>query len=1045
MSVVETSVRRPIGVAMIALAVLVVGLVAARQLAVDLLPAVDFPRISIVTTYEGVGPEEIETLITRPIEQVISTIEGIESIESTSAEGISRIQVQFGWGTNLDNAVNDVRAYMDRLGSTLPDQAERPVVFKFDLSSVPIAEIGVSGGGDPRRLRYLADETLSRRLERVPGVASVSVQGGRVREIRVELDAAQMIALDVSAREISAALTRENRNVSAGDMRSAGRQLLVRSVGQWESVEEIAGTLVAIREKGPIYLHDVATVTDGFKEQNAEQWVDGKPGIALSISKQSGANTVEVAARVRAEMERINREYAGRVLLTMLVDSSDFIRRSVSNVQTSALAGAGLAVLVLLVFLRNVRATFVIAIAIPLSVLAALGLMYFSGFTLNVISFGGLALGIGMLVDNGIVILENIYRKREEGLPILRAAIEGAQEVVSAVVAGTLTTMVVFAPVVFMGGFASVFFGEMAAVVTFALLCSLVIAVTLVPSVSAKLIGAVGAPRGPLAWVANGIGAALGAVDRGYQATVRAALRAPWFVLALATLLLVASTRLVPLIGYELMPDTDEGQIDADIEFPVGTPIEHTGPWMLELERRARAVMEEHEVASIMTSAGPENWWRTEGSNVGELEINLVPVTQRARRVNEIMAALRKELARMPGADIRVRQGNVNILMRIMRGGQDERLAVDIRGHDRETAEGLAARVIALMESVPGVSNAYVDKENSLEERAVRVDATRAGDLGLLRADIAETLETYVLGRVVTRFREQGDEFDVRVQLRAEDRWDVEQLGQLPVHLPGGGTTPLQSVADSVPRSAPNAIERENQERIVRVLGAVGDRSLGAIVADLARALEGVAVPDDFTMSIAGEHEEQEETFLTLLIGILLALFLVYTVMAVQFESLLHPLIIMAAVPFAFIGVVVTLVVTDTTFNMNSFLGAIVLVGVVVNNAIVLVDTVNLSRRAQGRPLVEALQEATARRLRPILMTTLTTVLAMLPLAAGTGEGSEVQAPLARVVVGGLLTSTLVTLVVVPCLYLIVERARGALRAVEVRATDTTPASDARS
>lgn len=1031
MSIVETSVRRPIGVAMIALSVLVVGLVAARELAVDLLPSVDFPRISIITLYEGVGPEEIETLITRPVEQTVSTIEGIAKIESTSAEGISRIQVQFGWGTNLDTAVNDVRANLDRLGNVLPEAAERPVVYKFDLSSVPIAEIGVSGGGDPRRLRYLADETLSRRLERVAGVASVSVQGGRVREIQVNLDASRLIAHGVSAQEVTAALARENRNISAGDMRSASRELLVRSVGQWASVDEVAGTLVAFREGRPVYLHEVATVVDSFKELNAEQWVDGKRGIALSISKQSGANTVAVAERVRAEVDRINDDYGGRLKLTMLVDSSDFIRRSVSNVQTSALAGAGLAVLVLLVFLRNVRATLVIAIAIPLSVVAALALMYFSGFTLNVISFGGLALGIGMLVDNGIVILENIYRKREEGLPVVRAAMEGAREVVPAVVAGTLTTVVVFAPVVFMGGFASVFFGEMAAVVTFSLLCSLAVAVTLVPSISAKLIGTVGRPWGPLAWAANAVGSALGALDRGYGATVRAALRAPWFVVALAVLLLVASVRLVPLVGYELMPDTDEGQIDADIQFPVGTPIEQTGPWMLRLEERARAVMRDGELDSIMTSAGPENWWRTEGSNVGELEINLAPVTKRERSINEIMAALRNELAKMPGADIRVRQGNANILMRIMRGGQDERLVVEVRGHDRETANDLAAQVIAVMEGIPGVGHAYVDEEQALEERAVRVDPVLAADLGLTRADVAETLETYVLGRVVTRYRERGDEFDVRVQLRQEDRWDVAQLGRLPVQLPGGGSAPLESVATIDLRRAPNAIERDGQERLIRVLGAVGDRSLGAVVSDLDRALQSVPVPDDFTVTIAGEQKEQQETFRGLLIGIILALFLVYAVMAVQFESLLHPLVIMAAVPFAFIGVVLALVVTDTTFNMNSFLGAIVLVGIVVNNAIVLVDTINLFRRDHGHALLPAVLEAARRRLRPILMTTLTTVLAMVPLAMGGGEGSEVQAPLARVVVGGLLVSTLVTLVVVPCIYLLVERGRERARAPE--------------
>jgi HAE1 family hydrophobic/amphiphilic exporter-1 len=1024
-SLVGTAVRRPIGTAVLAVGVFVVGLVASQRLAVDLLPAVDFPRISVVTQYEGVGPEEMETLVTRPIEQSVATVEGIERIESESAEGISRIQLQFAWGTSLDTAVNDVRANLGMLDNVLPDDARRPVVMKFDLAAMPIATVGVSGGGDPRHLRYLAEETLTRRLEKVPGAANVNVRGGRVREIQVNLDPARLVALNVSAQEVAFAVARDNADVSAGDVRADGQQVLVRSLGEWERVADIRDVLVARREGRPVYVRDLATVADTIRRITSDLWVDGQPGIVLSVAKQSGANTVAVVDALRREVERINQEYAGRVSLHILRDSSGFIRRSVSNVQTSALLGAALALAVLLVFLRNARATLVIGVAIPLSVLAALGLMYLSGFTLNVISFGGLALGIGMLVDNGIVILENIHRKREEGVPVVRACIEGASEMVPAVLAGTLTTAVVFAPVVFLGGFAGVFFGEMAAVVSFALFCSLLVAVTLVPSLGARLLGArvVHVPR-PLHAAAEAVGRALGGLERGYTRVVAAALRAPWFVLALAVLALAASAALLPRVGFELMPETDEGQAEVDVEFAVGTPIEQSARFMADMERRARSALDPDDLQAIVNSAGPEAWWRTEGANAGELEIYLRPASERAHGMPEILRALRQVMADVPDADLRIRQGSSNFLMRIVRGGQDERLVVEVRGHDRETAAALADRVQAALRAVPGVTHAYRDEEQGLGERAVRVDAARAAEFGLSRDDVARTLETYVLGRVVTRYREGGYEFDVRVQLGPDERRQAAQLERLPVALPGGGAVPLAAVAHLEPRTAPRAITRQDQERVVRVLGATGDRALGAVVADVRAALADIAPPEGFTLALGGEQAQQEETFGGLLVGILLALFLVYTVMAVQFESLRDPLVIMVSVPFAFIGAVSALALTGTTFNLYSFLGAIVLVGIVVNNAIVLVDTANRLRRAHGLPLVAAITGAAVRRLRPILMTTLTTVLAMLPLALNVGEGSEVQAPLARVVVGGLTSSTLVTLVVVPCVYLLAERRR---------------------
>lgn len=1031
MKIIRTAVERPIGTGLICAAIVLIGATSLQRLAIDLLPAVDFPRISVVTAYEGVGPEEIETLITRPIEQAVATIDGVEEIDAVSAEGLSRIQLQFDWGTDLDAAVNDVRAYLDRLANRLPEEADRPVVFKFDLASVPVATIGIGGGGDPRRLRHLADEILSRRLERVSGVASVSVRGGRVREIRVELDASRLIALGVSASEVVLALQRDNRNVSAGDMRETGREVLVRAVGEWETPEQIAGTLAAIRDGRPVYVRDVGTVLDTFQDTDSELWVNGETGITMRVAKQSGANTVEVVDGLRAEIERINRDYDGRLRLWLLAESGSFIESAVQNVQSSALIGAALAVLVLLFFLRDLRATLLIAVAIPFSVVASFALMYFAGYTLNVISFGGLALGVGMLVDCAIVILENIHRKREEGLSGKRAALEGAREVAPAVVAGTLTTIAVFAPVLFLGGFAGIFFSEMAGVVTFSLGCSLIVALTLVPSLAARMLRRKWTGRGlerdlPAARRGlAGIERFIAGMEQGYRRLLGRVLRAPWFVIACGALMLVASIRLVPLVGLELMPESDEGKFDVDLELPVGTPVERTAVVMQEVEARVRQAVQPDELAHVVTSAGPENWGRPGGGHEGEVEVTLVPVSERARHIDDIMAAVRATVGDVPDASIRIQPRSSDMLMRLMRGGSGERLVVEVRGHELEVSAALSERVAKAMRTVDGIVEVRVDREEGLEERTVRVDTARAADLGLSQSEVAGTLETYVLGRVATRLREGGDEFDVRVQLREEDRRKLEQIGMLPIVTSGGAAVPLSSVAEVGGRQGPSSIARVDQERVVRVLGSLAARPLNEVVADLDAALDRIELPEGFTLVVGGEHEQQEETFGGLSVGIVLAILLVYAVMGVQFESLRHPLVIMASLPFGFVGVVATLAITGTTLNMNSFLGAIVLVGIVVNNAIVLVDYINTMRREQGVPLVEAVLEGGRRRLRPILMTTLTTCLAMLPLALDFGEGSEIQAPLARVVVGGLLFATVVTLVVVPSLYYLMERGRG--------------------
>lgn len=1028
MSIPSLAVRRPIGTIMIYVAVVVLGFVAMGRLPIDLMPSVQVPRVSITTLYEGVAPAEIETLITRPIEQAVSTIAGVDELHATSSEGISSVTLRFAWGTDLEVAVADIRAQLDRVAARLPEDADRPSVYKFDLSSFPVAQLGVSGGGDPRRLRYLAEEVLSRRLERVQGVAAVQVQGGRVREIQVLLSPQRLTALGLAARDVVDALRRENRNVSGGDLLADGREVVVRTLGEFESVDQVEQIVVAVRGDRPVYVRDIGQVVDSFQEQRSELWINGSPGISLRVSKQDGANTVQVVRAVRAEVEELNREYEGILRLDFLADHSVFIQQAIGNVTSSAVGGAVLAVVVLLAFLRDVRATLVVGLSIPISILATFALMDLGGISLNTVSFGGLALGIGMLVDNAIVLVENIYRHREEGAVPLEAAVRGSEEVVGAITASTLTTLAVFVPVVFISGFAGIFFREMAIVVSFALVCSLAVAVSLVPTVSGRLLRAQGQSSNGGEWW----------LERAYGRGVERIVRHPWLTLSAAMALLVVSMGLGNLVSFELMPETDEGEIDIDVELPIGTPVETTMRVMRELEARVVSAIPPEELATYTTTAGPSRWWRPAGGNVGEVELQLVPVSQRSRGVDAVMADVRQATAGIPGATIRVRKSSSNMLLRMMRGGRDDRMSVAIRGHDLVQSAALANEVAARLQDTPGVSFVQIAQEKPQVERRVRIDRDRVAQLGLRGTDVAEAVETYLIGRVATRYRDAGGEYDVRVRLNADDSARLDQLMSLPVIAPDGRMVPISQIASVEEGMGPSAISRENQERVQRVnIGLDGTRPLGDVVGDLGARLDRIAIPDGFTVELGGEAMEQQDTFRALMLGLLLALFLVYAVMAVQFESLRDPFVVMGSVPFAGIGVVLALLLTGTTFNMNSFLGTIVLVGIVVNNAIVMVETAN-QWHERGLTRHDAIVRASTRRLRPILMTTLTTVLGMVPLALGLGEGSELQAPLARVVIGGLLTSTMVTLAVVPSLYLLVR-----WRTVQAEAPATLPMTEA--
>jgi HAE1 family hydrophobic/amphiphilic exporter-1 len=1001
---------------MVFMAIMILGAVSFTRLQIDLLPEIDFPSISVVTSYQGAGPEEIETTITRPIEQALSTVEGIERIESFSAEGRSRVALRFIWGTDLNVALNDVGAVVERVRERLPEDAETPIVYKFNLGSFPIMYLGLSGTMDEPTLRLVAERDLQPRLERVEGVAQAETRGGLRRQIHVLLDSDRMRALNIAPQVIVETLRTNNRNVPAGSVEEFDSNILIRSVGEAVTVQDFQDMVVTIRTEWdgrsyPIFMKDIADVVDTFEDPSNVVYINGQPGIRLNIAKQSGANTVVVADRVRAEVEAINRDYAGKLRLEVLTDTSDYIKSSISNVQDSVLLGAFLAIFVLIFFLRNLRSTIIIATGIPISIIGMFTLMYAFDITLNLVSFGGVALGIGMLVDNAIVILENIFRKYEDGLTPMDAAVQGAEEVSGAIIASTITTLVVFVPVIFLTGFASIFFGQMAFVVSFALICSLAVALTLIPVLSSRFL-----KSGTRMGSTTGF---LTKLERVYGRVLEVALRFRKTTVLLAVLALLASAGVLPWIGTELMPEEDQSEVRVNFDLPVGTRIEVTERAIKEIEKIV--IAEVPELENLQTIVGTPGFFSSSGGESARVEVKLVKPTQRQRSSDDIANALRPKVTGIvPGADVRVNAGGGLWILRVLRGG-GERLEVQVRGYELAEADRIASDVQKIMTEIEGVSGARVSRQPGGREVRVLPDRAKIAGMGLKYSDVAGQLQTYLQGTRATVLRSDGDEFDVIVQLREDERKGLDAMGEVPIVIPGFGTTPLRNLVVFEEIEGPLTIERLNQNRVVLINAQLtGDRDLGAIASELRERVQEVEHSESFAVLVTGETEEQKKTFESLVIGILLAILLVYMVMAAQFESFHQPLLIMGSVPFAGIGVFLTLFFTETTFNIQSFMGCIVLTGIVVNNAIVLVDYINLMRR-DGMELIEAVKLSAQRRLRPILMTTATTILALVPVAIGYAEGGDTQAPLARVVVGGLVTSTAISLIIIPVLYTSIE------------------------
>lgn len=1023
MSLTRLAVQRPITTLMASLVLVMLGCVSLSQLAVDLMPDVQNPSVSVITIYKGAGPNEAETLITRPIEQTLSSVSGVENILSSSMEGSSTVRLQFQWGTDLTLAINEVRDSLNKLRNSLPEGAEDPYIRHFDVADSPIIYLGLNSELDPITLTRLTENQIIPQFEQLEGVARLRMRGGIEREIQIRLDRSKLESLNMGVNDVISALKQENINQPAGNYEEGNLNLHIRSQGEFTSLDQIEDTVVREVAGATVHVRDIADVVDGEKERTELTRMNGQPGILLYVYKQSGANTISVSDRVQKQLDRINKSIPD-VNLSIRVDKSEFIRQSIANIQEAALYGMGLAILVLIIFLRSFRSMLVIGICMPLSVLATFILIYFQGFTLNIISFGGLALGVGLLVDNSIVVLESIFRKREEGLDPKTAAIEGTEEVSAAIIASTLTTLIIFLPLIFIQGTTGILLHQLAWVVSFSLICSLFASLTLTPVMSAywipdetKIVHA----RWTRPWFAvidafhNMNHKLLLSLERAYGRILRFSLKYATMTGFLLLVCFTATLGLSPRIKTEFLPKTDEGAINVFSRMAAGIQLKKLDQQTRILEQATiQSVPEAVAIASFIGDGADDadRWNRT------TLRIKLSPRSERKRGIEEIRKSLDDAIGPIPGMKVQVKAQTEMMLMRMISRSGSGDLVVQVAGHNLELSQKIVDQVVEVMKQIPGLINVEAEISDKRPELTASIDREKAGLLKISVQDIAQTLETTIQGTEATLYREEGDEFAVVVRLRESDRDHLSDVQQVGVTTATGRTIPLKNLLRFDTNEAPVVIERQNQQRVLRVFADVEGRDLGSIVPELEQHLNSIQIPSGFSIRVAGDWEEQQKSFNALKQGFVLAIILMYMVMASQYESLRDPFYILFSVPLGMIGVIWVFVFTDTTLNVQSFIGIVVLSGIVVNNAIVLVDYINqLRRRFPEKPLTDLILQASTRRFRPILMTTLTTVLAMIPIALGWGEGGELQAPMARVVVGGLLAGTIITLLAIPLIY----------------------------
>ncbi|MCL2337539.1 MAG: efflux RND transporter permease subunit, partial [Firmicutes bacterium] len=1011
MKVTDISIKRPMLVTVVIIVVLLLGGVSLSRLSIDLMPNMQLPVIVISTTYPGTSPEEVEEQVTKPLESVLSSVSDLDTISSTSSTGSSIVMLQFAWGTDINFASLDARGKIDIIRSYLPDKVSAPTIYKADLSMMPIMQIAAQGK-DSMALTQLLDDAIVPRLERVSGVASVYYVGGWKREIQVQVDPVKLNGYGLSLNSLTSALSTENSNFSAGTVREGRNDLLLRVTGELTNLDQVRRIVVGNFGGSPVYLSDVAQVVDGQKKVTQINRVNGEPGISLMISKQSGANTVATSQAVRAELAQLQRENPG-VKFAVTTDQALYIEQSINNLVRTAVEGAVLAVLIILLFLRSFRSTVIISTSIPIAIIGAFVLLYFDGMTINVITLGGLALGVGLIVDDSIVVLENIYRHCGQGLDRVSAARQATDEVGGAVIASSLTVVAVFLPIIFVQGLAAQLFTPMALSISFCILASLAVAITLVPLLASRWLKV--APSGTGADVSQtgtnqadtnqadlsqgksksrGWQRLYDASERGfnkindyYRILLQGALKRRWLTILVVWVIFLLTLGAIPLVGMEFMPASDQGAVAVSVEMPKGTALAETDRVVREIEAVAQTMPG---IDSITSSVGSSGSMLGGGdTNQAQVTLTMLPLAQRKNfSAADLVTRLSGQLKQVPGADIKVSAAQRQM------GGSSAPVDIQISGNDLTILTDLGNQVAEAVRQVSGAREVTSSLQEGRPELHVLIDRDRAAGYGLNLTQIATTVSTAVNGTVATTYRVGGKDVDMRVQLiggKASD-FTVNALSGLTITSPSGLLVPLNQVAKLQQGEGPNSISRKNQARQVNITAQLlPGHPLSVVTKNIQQKITQLHLPPGYNVSYGGDQQQMMESFGALGLALILAIILVYLVMVAQFESLLYPFVIMLSVPVTLTGVVIALLISGRSFSITAFIGVIMLVGIVVKNAIVLVDYVNILRR-RGMERNQAILTAGPVRLRPILMTAFATVMAMLPMALGIGEGAESQA-----------------------------------------------------
>lgn len=1024
------ALKYPITTLMAAIAIFVLGFVSFVQLPIDMLPNIQIPVVSVITFNSGAGPSDMEQTVTVPIERAVSSTNNVNYVQSTTREGMSQVRVNFNWDASTDVGLIDVIQKVNRVLNLLPTAASQPLVLRFDITNIPVCTVALSGDIDERALYDIAYNVIEPQLEHLPGVAFAQVTGGKIREIHIKVDRNRLDALNLSLQQVTQAVASSNLIVPSGDLKSGVFDYSLKTESQFNVVEPMGNIVIKNVNGVPIRVRDVAFVEDSYQEQTEIIRHNGRPGVILRVQKTSGANTVEVVNAVVKALTTL-KDVPPSVKASLGLDQSLYIRQSISGLSQEAVLGALLATLIILMFLRNARSALIIFLAIPLSILATFIFFRFSGTTLNIMTFGGLALGIGRLVDDSIVELEAISRHygtmHVDKKPKMQATLDAALEVASPIFISTLTTVIVFLPVIFLTGIAKLLFLPLVITITVALFSSFFVSRTVTPLMCYKYLKAERefdpnskkfADRAQ-----NFAKNLLDRIDSYYQNTLTKALKRRKLVILGVIGFSVLSFLLFKFIGTEFFPDADESQFSINLRLPVGTRIEETEKFVERIEKMIRSNVPEAQ--TIISDIGVPNarsgnlFGGNSGGHSANISVALTAPEERDRSVFDIIKVLRPKLMNIAGAQIFINSGG--FLKFLLNFGSSAPIDVIISGQDFDTANKLSQQIYDVVKSTKGATDAQISRELNLPELHIAIDREKAGALGVNVQQISNTITTAISGTVASIFTDpqSGNQYNILVRLTEDYRNKIDDIKNLSVQSSQGQMIKLSNLVNVSLVKAPIQIDRRYQERIVEVTANVEGRDLGSVSKEIGEKLANIQVPSGFQVQLSGNVEQQQKTFGDLGLALILAIILVYMVMASQFQSLVDPFIIMFTVPLGMVGVVWALFLTGTTLSVTSFEGVIVMIGIVVSNGILLVDYTNKLRK-RGIELHEAVVSAGRTRLRPILMTTLATVLGLIPLALGVG-GEKSQAPLAIAVIGGLTVSTFLTLLFVPTLYTLFE------------------------